>query len=402
MHNLGTVIGFETKRTLKKKSFWIMAIAFPVIIAAVFMIVYFSNQATSEAGKNLSKQQFSIAISDQAQLIDPALLKGVGAHTVQDKQAGIADVRDGKVDAFFYYPADISEQSIEVYGREVGIFEDAKYESVAKSLLLSSVSASVPKDVQMILQGKESSTVTYFRDGVSYDPIKQLILPGVFLILFYLLVSFFGSQMLTATTEEKENRVIEMLLTTVEARTLIVGKILALVMMAFLQAIIMAAPILIGYLLFHDKLSLPSVDISSLPVDWGRIITGAVIFVISFLLFTGLLVLVGAMVPTAKEAGQFFGLFMVLIFGPLYAVTLFISAPDSDIVTFLTLFPLTAPIPMLLRNAVGNLTTIEAIVGVLILVVTTIITMALAVRAFRFGALEYSRKLSFKEIFGRR
>lgn len=401
MHNLGTVFKFETVRTLKKKSFWVMALLFPVIIAAIFAIVYFSNQATSEAGKNLSNQQFSIELTDDSHLINPALIKSVGAKIVTDKAAAIENVRTGKVDAYFYYPKDISKDPIETYGREVGIFEDAKYESVAKSLLTSSVSTAVPKDILTVLQGHEQNNTTLYRDGAAYDPFKQMILPGIFLVLFYLLIAFFGNQMLTATTEEKENRVIEMLLTTVEARTLIVGKILGLVSMAFLQAIIMATPIIVGYLLLHDRLSLPSLDLSNLPVDWLRIAIGALIFILSFLLFTGLLVLVGSMVPTAKEAGQFFGIIMVLIFGPLYAVTLFVSAPSSAIVVFLTLFPLTAPIPMLLRNAVGNLTSWEALLGLVILAITMVIVMALAVRVFRFGALEYSRKLSLKELFGR-
>jgi ABC-2 type transport system permease protein len=81
---------------------------------------------------------------------------------------------------------------------------------------------------------------------------------------------------------------------------------------------------------------------------------------------------------------------------------LFISAPDSPFVRFLTLFPLTAPIPLLLRNAVGNLTTWEVLVAIPILIVSAIIVLAIAVRVFRYGALEYSRKVSLKEIFNRR
>ena len=92
---------------------------------------------------------------------------------------------------------------------------------------------------------------------------------------------------------------------------------------------------------------------------------------------------------------------MMLIFGPLYAVSLFISAPDSPLVRFLTLFPFTAPIPMLLRNAVGNLELWETLAGILILIVSAIVIMLIAVRIFRYGALEYTRKLSLREIFGR-
>ncbi len=398
MHNFSTVLGFELVRTLKRRSFWVMALAFPILIGVVFAIIYFSNKATSDASDKLTNQKFSIEITDESGLIKPQIISALGARVITDKSTGIHNVQTGKVDAYLYYPKDLAKNSIETYGKDVGIFQDGRYTGVAQSLLSSSVDPNISPAQKMIIQGKVASSSTIYRDGVEYDPYKQMILPGVFLILFYLLIAFFGNQMLTSTTEEKENRVIEMLLTTVETRTLIVGKIIALILLAFLQGLIIIVPALVGYLLFHDKLSLPSFDLSTLPVDWAHIGIGALIFLLSFLMFTGLLVLVGAMVPTAKEAGQFFGIIMLLIFGPLYAVTLFISAPQSAFVTFLTLFPFTAPIPLLLRNAVGNLTGWETALALVILAVTTIIVMAFAVRAFRYGALEYSRKLSFKEL----
>jgi ABC-2 type transport system permease protein len=147
---------------------------------------------------------------------------------------------------------------------------------------------------------------------------------------------------------------------------------------------------------------MPSLDLSSLPVNGLRISIGAAVFTASFLLFTGLLVAIGSAVPTAKEAGGFFGIVMMLIFGPLYALPLFISNPDSPFVQVLSTFPFTAPIPLLLRNAVGNLTVHEALISITLLVVAAAIVMMIAVRVFKYGALEYSRKLSLREIFSRK
>jgi ABC-2 type transport system permease protein len=401
MHNLSTVIRFEVVRTLKKKSFWLMAFGFPVLIGALFGIIFLSNKSTSDAADKLQKQSFSLEVTDDSNLVNPQLLAAVKAKLVTDKQQAIQDVKSGKIDGYIYYPADIATHPVEVYGKDVGIYDNGRYDGVAKSLLDQSVQATVSPEVRSVIAGTTTTAVTTYRDGVEYDSFKQMILPGVFLVLFYLLISFFGSQMLTSTTEEKENRVIEMILTTIEARTLIVGKIISLIGLAFFQGAVIVIPALLGYLLLHDQLHMPALDLSSLPVDWVRILTGAAIFVISFIMFTGFLVLIGASVPTAKEAGQFFGMIMMLIFGPLYAFTLFISAPESPIVRFLSLFPLTAPIPLLLRNAVGNLHPWEIALAIPIMAITAIIILTLAVRVFRFGALEYSRKLSIREIFSR-
>ena len=76
--------------------------------------------------------------------------------------------------------------------------------------------------------------------------------------------------------------------------------------------------------------------------------------------------------------------------------------PDAPIVRFLSLFPLTSPIPLLMRNAAGNLQPWEIAAGTLILLTSSIFVLILAVRVFRFGALEYSRKVSLKEMFARR
>lgn len=166
--------------------------------------------------------------------------------------------------------------------------------------------------------------------------------------------------------------------------------------------LVILLPVIIGYFLFRDQLSLPQFDLAAIPLDPIRITLGAVIFAVSFFMFTGILMTLGAAMPTAKEAGSFFGAAMALVFGPLYAAPLFISSPESIVVQILSYFPLTAPIPLLLRNAVGNLSVTEALISLSILAVTTIVVISIGVRIFRFGALEYSRKLSMQEVMRRK
>ncbi len=404
MHNLGTVMRFEITRTLKKKTFWIMALGFPLLFAAIAGIVFFSNKATDDASKDIEKQKFSFVVSDASGVINPVIVTAMTGRMVPntDKQANIAAVKNGSLDGYIAYPADLVSGKIEVYGKNVDIFTDGRYTGVAQTIMSLSASDATTANVKAALTKSTTVNATIYRNGTEYNAIQQMTLPGLFLVLFYFLIAFFGNQMLTSTTEEKENRVIEMLLTTVEARTLIVGKILSLIVLSIIQGLVIVVPIAVGYLLFHDRLNLPSFDLTSLPVDWTSIGIGFAVFASSFMLFTGLLVAIGAAVPTAKEAGGFFGMIMVLLFGPLYAASLFVSAPDSPIVTFLSLFPLTAPIPLMLRNALGNLPVGEALIGITILIITAAFVTTIAVRIFRYGALEYSRKLSIKEIFARK
>lgn len=402
MHNLGTVFRFEVIRALKKKTFWITAVAFPLGMGLIIAIVYFSNQATETASKDTVNQKFSFEVTDKSGLVNKELIKQYGAIESEDKQVTIDKVVDGKLDAYFYYPNDLTKANVEIYAKEAGIFNDGRYEGVARAILQQSVAQTISVQKTAVLTNTVGFSSTIYKDGVQFDGIKELIVPGAFLVLFYILIVTFGNQMLASTTEEKENKVIEIILTTIKARTLIIGKILSLVVLAFIQVIIVVTPIIIAYIYLHDNLSLPNIDLNNIPLNFGRIAAGAIMFVLSFLVLTGSLVAIGAAVPTAKEANGFFGVAMLFMFGPLYAASLFISAPGSSIVSFLTFFPLTAPIPLMLRNAVGNLTLSDTIVGISILAISAVIALSIAIRLFQFGALEYTNRISLKSIFHRR
>lgn len=133
MHNLSTVVRFELVRALKKKSFWILALSFPLMFAAIFGMIFLSNKATSDAGEKLKDQQFSLAVTDESKLLKPQIVASTKATVVaaSDKQSAINRVKNGQLDAYIYYPSDIAGQPIEVYGKDVGLFDNGRYGSLA-------------------------------------------------------------------------------------------------------------------------------------------------------------------------------------------------------------------------------------------------------------------------------
>lgn len=398
MYNLGTVFSFEVIRTLKKKSFWIMSMAFPLLMCGIFAISFFSSMATDKALEETKNQKFSITVTDESGLIDKEMIKALGATESTDKQSAINSVKAGKIDAYFFYPKDLSKDKVEVYAKDAGLFDNGRYGGVAKIMVQQSVAPNVDIQTTAILQDKLQFSSTTYKDGKPFDGAKELIAPGIFLVLFFLVLSMFSNQMLTSTTEEKENRITEMILTTIQARTLMIGKILSLMLLAFVQISLILVPTIIAYLFFREQLALPNFDLSNIPLNPVPIAIGATIFAFSFMFFTGLLVAVGAVAPTAKEASSFFGVIMISIFAPLYAASLFISAPQSTLVRFLTFFPFTAPIPLMLRNAVGNLSLTESIVGIVILAVSAVLALSVAIRLFHYGVLAYSSRIKLSAL----
>lgn len=398
VHNLGTVINFEIMRMLKKPGFWVMALGFPLIFAAIIGIIFWSNQATAEAAKKLQEQEFSVAILDHSGLVDQQLVSQMKFQSVSSKQDGIERVKSQSLDGFVYVPADITKETVEVYGQDVGLFQNERYSTVAETVLQASVDTKTSPQVKAILQKHIRTSSTTYRNGVEYDVLKEMIVPGFFLVLFYILITFFGNQMLNSTVEEKENRTVEMLLTTLEAKTLITGKIISMVLLAMIQGLIIVLPMLILYLTLGKQLQIPEINLSGLIFDPVRISIAAAIFVTGFMLFTGLLVAAGAIMPTAKEAASWFSIVMLLLFAPLYGATAFVSYPDSPFVQFFSYFPLTSPIPLLLRNAVGNLQLHQALIAITILAVSAVVVTAIAVRLFRYGAMSYDSRLSLSAL----
>jgi len=107
-------------------------------------------------------------------------------------------------------------------------------------------------------------------------------------------------------------------------------------------------------------------------------------------LFTTTLVAIGAIMPTARDAGQVSTPLMILIFVPFYAASLIVSDPHALIVQAFTYFPYTAPVTAMLRNGLGSLNPLEATLVIAELFVLGVLMLRLAVRLFRYGSIEYS------------
>lgn len=160
--------------------------------------------------------------------------------------------------------------------------------------------------------------------------------------------------------------------------------------------LIFASPFVIGYLYFREQVSIHDFDPSALVFDPVPMITGFLIRVGGFGLFTTTLVAIGAVMPTAKEAGNFMGVMMALIFVPFYAISLIFSNPQALIVKIFTYFPFSSPVTALLRNGLGSLSTAEAVIVIAILYVGAAVMFRLAVWLFQYGSISYTSKVDIR------
>jgi ABC-2 type transport system permease protein len=401
-HNLRTVIGFEVRRALSKKRFWFLTLLLPIAIGIVLALVIFGNTVASNNFDNQSDAEFSFTYTDASGFIDPVIAAAL-AGTVTDGDAeAIAAVRAGGQDAHFAYPADLTTTPIEVYGVDRGLFENGKYVDIARQVLSMSAQDQIGNPMLTVLAvGNVPVSATTFADGKVASGLMGVIPPLIFLVMFFLIFTLLANQMLTSTLEEKENRVTEMILTTLNPNALISGKIISLFIVGLVQALVFLLPVLVGFFFFRSTLNLPNIDLSSFIVDPAQMIVGALIAIGGFALFTGTTVAIGAVMPTARDAGNIFGALIALMIVPLYAGSLVISDPQNPVVQIFTYFPYSAPITAMLRNAFGSLAGWEAAIVITGLFLLSAVVLRIAARLFRTGSIQYNNRVSLKAVFSR-
>ena len=402
-HNLGTVVGFEFFRTTKKPPFWIATLAIPVVTAIVFALIFVSNSSTSASADAQKNAALSFTYTDASGIIPEAAGRAAGGTKAVNPEQALADVKGGTVDAYFAYPANPAADPVQVYGTDRGVFANGTYEAVAKQLLMLAAQADIgsPQLTAAASGNVKVDTETY-RDGQASGGFGAAVPPLMFLVLFYVMIILLSNQMLNSTLEEKENRVTEMILTTLNPTTLIIGKIISLLLVGLVQISVFLAPVIIGFAFFRDRLSLPEINLSDVVFEPGPLLVGALLLLGGFLLFTAVLGAIGAVMPNAKEAGVVFGPLMALIFVPFYAISLILSDPQSPIVQAFTYFPLSAPVTAMLRNGFGTLSPAESIIVIAELFIVGVLMMRLSVHLFRYGSIQYTGKLSLAKTLRRR
>ncbi|MGN7200381.1 ABC transporter permease [Arthrobacter sp. SAFR-044] len=182
--------------------------------------------------------------------------------------------------------------------------------------------------------------------------------------------------------------------------SLIVGKILAILATGAVQMLTVGIPAAAAFILLRGHAGIPDISLAALVPEPSAMIVGALLLVGGFVLFAGTLVAIGSVMPTAKEASGLFGAIVVMMFVPLYAIPLILSDPGSPVAQLFTHFPFSAPVTAMLRNGLGSLSGGEAAVVIAELFILGTAAIALAVKLFRHGSIQYTSRVSLRNVFG--
>ena len=383
---LWTVTKFEFIRQIKKPSFWATIILIPAMIVGMFLIsMLVSND--NRTGEPVINENTKIAITDEAGILpkeNPVIVK-------INKEEGKKKVVDGEVDLYFYIPADFKDsKKVEFYHISEGLELFNTDGQAIKSVLNQAVSSKFSDlDVLALTGNFEINDNKLTKTGEESKALGHAVIPIVILVVFFFFVTLFGSRLLMTVVEEKENRISEMILTTVSTKHLIVGKIFSMMLLGLIQIMTLVIPIVVMTIIYKDN-PMVSMVLSQIVIDPITIITNLALLVFSIFLATGFLTYIGTITPTAKDASQFIGPVIIGVVFPLYFMSAFLATEPSGFVYFLTYFPLSAPTALMLRSAFGTLTTPELIIGLVEIAILSAIVIRFTVKSFQQNAINFS------------
>ena len=381
---IGRVAKFEITRQLKKPAFWAATLLIPILIGAVYFISFVTSSGNDKEPEY--DDQSKIAIIDDSGVLSshaPFLIKG-------DKEEGIKKVKNGEVTQFFYIPADFAEsKKAEFYHISEGLEIFNNDASILKSILAKDASTRVDtKDVIALSGGYEITDHKLSKDGSDANALGRAIIPFFIGIMFFMFVTLCGNRFLFTVIEEKENRISEMILTAISAKHLIIGKILALLALGLIQIAAIVIPVLLLVFANRDNAFISGI-LDIIVVDPVSITLSLLLFVASSIFYAGVCTFVGSLVSTARDASSFIGPAIIAMVLPLYFMSMFMATEPTFIVQFLTYFPFTAPIALVLRNGFGTISTLEFCLGIGVVVVSSVIAIYYAIRSFEKNSINF-------------
>ncbi len=391
------ILRHEFTRTVKSKSFIILTIALPLLVVlglGAYQIISRIYTPTVE--------ETNIGYIDQTGIFTDYTEQGaVTIIRYEDEPAAKEALTEKEITDYFVIPSDyLTTGLINRYTLSRDIELSGTISVPMKSFLLSNLlDSSVGPDI--IERVKNPYFINSTRLETSGEPapaqdiINSMIVPLLFAIIFMVSIFFASGFLFQSVTEEKENRIIEILLSSVSSWQLLLGKILGLGLAGLLQVAVWLTTVAVFAVVAAGMI--PALAAISIPVS--LILWALLYFILGYLLFAAVYAGVGSIFPTAKEAQSWSTLFVIPAILPYYFFYFITTNPESVLSRVLSLFPLTSPMTVMMRLPAGSIPGWELALSLAILAGSVVFGIWLASRIFRVFLLMYGKKVSPRDVF---
>jgi len=397
MRNTMKVAKWEIKRNMKSKSFIIGLFLTPIIFLAFFLLPdLFSSD--DEAATT------TVYVNDQLGVYE--LLEAAAANTewqmeqtdISEQEASVA--LKGEKDVAYVF---IDEQTVETGKIAVYTHEDTSSTFMDEVQILGGPLQMLqieqlgltPEEAVVVAQGVvfEDASEKTKEGGLFSDNMLERVIPGAFAAVVMLSIVFTGMAIFQSASQEKKDKIAEIILSSLTPAELMQGKIIGYFVLGIIQVvvyIIIALPVLIW------KIDFPIIEYLLVP----ELLVLLFISILGYLLYAALFVGIGATMADISTAGNFQGMVMMLPFSPFLFIGPVFSDPSGFWAQLGSYIPFTSPGVLILRlSLLEEWPWVEIIIAIGILAISVWVFMKLAGKIFKIGILMYGKNATPSEIW---
>jgi ABC-2 type transport system permease protein len=316
-----------------------------------------------------------------------------------DRQQALDDLAAERLAAVYVIDAGYLQTGrIVAYGRELNVFGQgaanrraAAVSDAIRASLLKGLDGQKLARAYAPAQQTEVHTVDKdgrIRDGADFGIGRFITTFGVFM-LFTMAIFMSAGYLQQATVEDRRNRVFEVLLSSVDADHLILGKIAGLGGAGLLQVLIYVL-LIVG----TGSTALPALDLS-----WSQLALVGAYFTIGYLVFASLMAAVGMIARSPQEGAQLSAIWTLTASAPFFFMTGIVAAPQGVLSRTLSFFPLTSSVTMLMRlTMTGSVPVLDIVASLIIGVIAVVAALRGTVKIFRASTLMYGKRPTLPEL----
>jgi ABC-2 type transport system permease protein len=223
---------------------------------------------------------------------------------------------------------------------------------------------------------------------------KKFMEVVVMVMLIYVAVLLYGISVMRSVLEEKNSRVLEVLLSSATSTELMIGKIFGVGAVGLTQIAV--------WVIMAGVFAMPALamqpDLSQLIVPPGVLVAFAVFFLLGYLLFSTLYAAIGAITTTEQEGQQLQFIVVIPLILSVFMLSTVVQAPDSPTVVWVSMVPFLAPVVMYARIVIQTPPLWQIALSVFLLIATIAGLLVLCSRIYRVGILIYGKRPNLPEI----
>jgi len=391
------ILRHEFLTTIKKKGFIILTLAVPVILLLGIGIFRLASSVVTP-----SAAVTRIGYVDHIGGFDPLYeVAGIELIRLASEEVATEELTEGAIDEYFVIPADyVATGTVARYTLDKELAPPPAVSSAIEGFLDSNLLASEvpPELIGRVLTPTSIVTTTLTTEGtVAEDQggYINFIIPTLFGVLLAIALNVSANYVLQSLGEEKENRLMEILLSTVSPGQLLTGKLLGRGAAGLLQVLLWVVSI--PFLLRLASAAIGGA-LSTVQITPGLLVLGVAYFILGYLLFAVVSLAIAAICSTVREAQGLAPLFTLAAVAPFWFISLLMFFPNSPIWVVFSIFPFSAPVTMMLRLGITGVPTWQLAVSMAVLIASVLGGLWIAAKLLRIYLLMYGKRPRIREI----